>query len=92
MYGNSLNYEPICNSQDTRAKQAWHNAVDNNQFDNANVWTDTDSDELPEEEQDQVFDQAVKRMNAHLADRDLCEECLSVMPIGATSCPAYGKD
>ena len=87
-----MNDEPICNSQETRAKQAWHNAVDNNQFNDANVWTDTESDDLPEEEQDLVFDQAVKRMNAHLAERDLCEECLSVIPKGAASCPACGKD
>ena len=87
-----MNDEPICNAQETRAKQAWHNAVDSNQIDDANVWTDTESEDPPEEQQDKDFDDAVKRMNAHLAEKVLCEDCLSVIPNGAVSCPACGQD
>ena len=86
----ALSDEVICNSQETRAKQDWHNAIDDYQIDNAIVCSDTESEEPPDEQQDKDFDEAVARINVQRAEQTLCDDCNGVIPYGAMSCPACG--
>ena len=90
----TLRQEEVCNAVETRVKQEWHNSVDDYQIENPIIGSDTESESIPEEQQDDHFNEAVARINSQRkiqrAEKQLCGECECAIPAGAVSCPSCG--